>query len=201
MAITISTVRIRCCLCNTEFDKPAKEYNRILRRKNKAFCSPECGFLGQRRPGSVPPAETLQSMTSIGGMRGNWADGFSPFRMHLICAKRRSIKSGIECDLTLPGLLELWGSQKGVCPLTGWIMDNPGTTTSYSRFSQPRKRHPRRASLDRIDNSKGYVCGNVRFICLIANLAKSTFSDEELIEFCRAVSEIKLPAMPPSVAS
>ena len=43
------------------------------------------------------------------------------------------------------------------------------------------------ASLDRIDNSKGYVQGNVRFVSVMFNFARNKFSDEEVIEFAQAV--------------
>ena len=45
----------------------------------------------------------------------------------------------------------------------------------------------RSASLDRIDNSVGYAPGNVRFVSVMANLAKWTWSDDELVSFCRDV--------------
>ena len=47
--------------------------------------------------------------------------------------------------------------------------------------------HLRRASLDRIDNSLGYVKGNVRFISIMANYCRNTFEDKDLMEFCEAV--------------
>ena len=47
---------------------------------------------------------------------------------------------------------------------------------------------PWKPSLDRIDSSKGYLKGNVRFVTVMANLAKGTFSDAELVRFCQAVA-------------
>jgi hypothetical protein len=43
------------------------------------------------------------------------------------------------------------------------------------------------ASLDRIDSQKGYLKGNVRFVALMANLARADFRDRDLLIFCRAV--------------
>lgn len=51
------------------------------------------------------------------------------------------------------------------------------------------------ASLDRIDNSKGYLKGNVRFVSMMANLARSTFSDNELIRFCKSVAVYQHPQL------
>jgi hypothetical protein len=43
-------------------------------------------------------------------------------------------------------------------------------------------------SLDRIDSSIGYVFGNVQIVCVMANYAKSDFSDEQMREFCKAIA-------------
>ena len=45
----------------------------------------------------------------------------------------------------------------------------------------------RKASLDRIDSSIGYVEGNVQWVSKQANLSKHVMSMSELYEFCRKV--------------
>lgn len=86
-------------------------------------------------------------------------------------------------DLTPEYLKALWEEQGGACPFTGWLLELPKDTYGFSEHS------PRNASLDRVDNSKGYVQGNVRFIALMANIARCDFSDTEVVDFCRAVVE------------
>ena len=49
---------------------------------------------------------------------------------------------------------------------------------------------PYTASLDRIDSEKGYVKENVRFVAVIANFSKNKFSDEDVIDFCEAVTQV-----------
>jgi hypothetical protein len=78
----------------------------------------------------------------------------------------------------------LWESQNGICPFTGWQLELPKWTNGWTE-----KQKPQRASLDRIDCSKGYIQGNVRFISVIANYARNSFDDKEVIEFCKAVTE------------
>lgn len=39
-------------------------------------------------------------------------------------------------------------------------------------------------SLDRLDNSLGYIVSNVRLACCMANLARNAFSDEEFYRMC-----------------
>ena len=45
-----------------------------------------------------------------------------------------------------------------------------------------------RASLDRIDSSKGYVIGNVQFVSTPINLMKSTMSDLETKQYLKLIS-------------
>ena len=44
--------------------------------------------------------------------------------------------------------------------------------------------------IDRIDNNKGYVKGNIRLLCHWINNAKSTYGDELLDEFVLARAEV-----------
>jgi hypothetical protein len=46
---------------------------------------------------------------------------------------------------------------------------------------------PTAASLDRIDSTKGYIAGNVEFVCRFVNLGKSDLSREEVMKFIAAV--------------
>lgn len=80
----------------------------------------------------------------------------------------------------------LWEKQNGICPYTGWKLELPRTTTGFLDNQSSK-----RASVDRINISKGYVEGNIQFVSVIANFAKNTFSDDQLIEFCKAVADYK----------
>ncbi len=70
----------------------------------------------------------------------------------------------------------------GVCPFTKQKLELK--THNYKTH-----RNPYQASLDRIDNSKGYIKGNVRFVALIFNYARNDFSDEQVLDFCQKVTE------------
>lgn len=69
----------------------------------------------------------------------------------------------------------LWEAQGERCALTGWPLD-------FTRRWQPR-----RASLDRIDPSRGYTLDNVRIVALIVNLGRNALNDSQFREFCQAV--------------
>ena len=47
------------------------------------------------------------------------------------------------------------------------------------------EKKPFKPSIDRIDNTKGYTKDNVKICWLIENYCKNTFTDEDVIEFCR----------------
>ncbi|HAX79555.1 MAG TPA: hypothetical protein DCY88_27925 [Cyanobacteria bacterium UBA11372] len=114
-------------------------------------------------------------------------DEYSPFRQHFKLARRRMKTHGRECAISLEYLRKLWEKQGGCCAYAGWELDNPETTNDWNNSNL----HPRKASLDRIDSSVGYVPGNVQFVSLIANFAKRDFQEEELLEFCQAVAEYR----------
>jgi hypothetical protein len=85
-------------------------------------------------------------------------------------------------NIDLKYLEYLWKKQKGICPFTG----NKMRVITNKISKEPRT--PYDASLDRIDNDKGYVKGNLRFISLMANYGLNRFTDYDLIEFCQEVS-------------
>lgn len=68
-----------------------------------------------------------------------------------------------------------------VCPKTGLKFEYEIKGKSF------KERHPLSPSLDKIDPAKGYVKGNVQVVCWWYNLAKSTYTDEEVLELCKAV--------------
>lgn len=90
-------------------------------------------------------------------------------RKHLINnAKSRIKRYGNEVALSVEDILV-----PEQCPILGIKFDNE------SRAFKP--------SLDRIDNSKGYIKGNVQVISFRANMMKNDASKEELISFAKWV--------------
>lgn len=88
----------------------------------------------------------------------------------------------IPFEVDMSFLWELFLSQNRICALTG----EPLTLNAENR-----KRG--NASLDRIDNSKGYVKGNVRWVLRDANLMKRTLSDAELLRYAKLIIKYSLP--------
>lgn len=91
-----------------------------------------------------------------------------PKRFILIRLKRNAKVTGIEFNLReedIPTFPEY-------CPVFPWLK---------LIYAVGRGRQPGSISIDRIDNSKGYVPGNIRIVSWAANEAKSNLTDRELV--------------------
>jgi hypothetical protein len=84
-----------------------------------------------------------------------------------------TFKKNIEFDLDEVFLEELLKNQNGLCGVTNVpiIIPTKNETKIYET-----------ASLDRVDNSKGYIKGNVMWVALGVNYMKNRHSNEDLKE-------------------
>tara|TARA_R110000822_G_C15118878_1_gene473770 strand:+ start:135 stop:671 length:537 start_codon:yes stop_codon:yes gene_type:complete len=176
----MSKVKLKCPVCNTEFERAKKEFNRSQKVGRKSYCSRNCtGIankpnLGEYLGKGINPELWGKKWTE---------DQFTPFRYFLKCAKgRRHLKGDTNLDLHY--LKDLWDEQQGICPLTGWNMILPKSSTRGFNSSKS----PKNTSLDRVDNSLGYIKGNVRYVSVMANYCRNTFTDQEVKTFCEAVT-------------
>lgn len=88
-------------------------------------------------------------------------------------AKARAKDRGIEFSLTLEDIVI-----PEFCPILG---------TELSAHSGKSGGLPDSPALDRIDNSKGYVKGNVMVMSHLANMMKSSATTEQMILFAKWV--------------
>ena len=158
----MKTIKLKCDECGKEFEKSKGEYNRRIKiGKDKFYCGLSCA--GKN---SSVHLKKHHGKYNCNLRCGSKKDEFSPFREFIRCAKRRC-----ETDIDLEYLKDLWEKQDGKCAITkiDLILE--------------RNHLPFQASLDRIDCSKGYIKGNVRFICLIANYARNKWDDDAVTQF------------------
>lgn len=94
--------------------------------------------------------------------------------------KNRSIAKNLECTITPEYLERLFVEQGGKCALTG-------VELKFSSTSSSARQRDTTASPDRIDSSKGYIPGNVRWVHKRINMMKNDMSDEEFKEWCRKI--------------
>lgn len=91
-------------------------------------------------------------------------------------------------DVTIEFLWDLFLLQDRKCALSGipitlnprWSQQNKGRVTKIIQS----------ASLDRIDNTKGYEITNVQWVHKDINLMKGSMREEVFINFCRLVSNM-----------
>lgn len=85
---------------------------------------------------------------------------------------------GIEFNIQIEDLWELLLKQNRKCALSGLEI----------KFSKIRKdRKNKTISLDRIDNSKGYVKNNIQFVHKHINIMKNKFEESYFIELCKNI--------------
>ena len=95
----------------------------------------------------------------------------------LTSIKSRAKKKGIDFNLELSDLII-----PEFCPKTGIsLVKHRGNSTNDKFYDTP--------SVDRIDCSKGYIKGNIQIVCYWYNVAKLTFTDKQMLEFCKKVIE------------
>lgn len=187
----VKMVTLECEFCKESFQRLASEHKRNLAKGRSVTCSLSCSSC--LRMSKVSKTTKIEM-----GMRlakycqdnkiSNKAFPIEirPFKVFLKNIRMRNAKKGIcKTEITVEYLKELWESQNGICPYTGWKM------TYLKSHTDKLKLTPDRASLDRIDSSKGYEKGNLQFICWMAQIAKNSYSEEDLINFCKAVTNYR----------
>lgn len=178
----MSTIKLICDICHIEFEKEKKEYNRRIRLGKKEFyCSMSCSGKSEN---NLTHIKKVKSDFPIWEHSNKAEDEFSPFRPVLNRIRTRSrVNTNKDYDLTLQDLKDLWEDQDGKCPFTGFRLD---LRTYKENLKVPLTIEV--ASLDRIDNHLGYIKGNVRWVSVMFNMARNTFSDEDVIRFSEAVA-------------
>lgn len=160
---------VNCDLCGKTCSKPVSEIKRNTNLGRKMFCSRACSV----KYGNSLPRNT-ENRYDISKHAGNSKDEFTGFRYMLRSAKSRYK----DFDLTLQDLKDIWESQNGMCPYTGFALElRTYKKKTFNRLKQ--------ASLDRIDSSKGYIKDNVEIVALPINYLKSSFSKEETQTFLK----------------
>jgi len=167
-------ISIKCDTCLIDFEKPLSEYNRNLKLNRKNFCSRSC--CGKNSL-NLSHLKNVKSSYDISQHSANQSDEFTGFRYYFRNAKGRFK----DFNLTLEDIKNQWEIQKGKCPYTNFNLI----------LYKPKEEHPYhlRASLDRIDSSKGYTKENIEFVSLPINYLKSDqLTKEKTLELLKVIS-------------
>jgi hypothetical protein len=157
-------------LCGKSFTKDISEVKRNQKRGSNNYCSLSCS--GKSNHNQLLKFSGNHKLLTP----NNRNDKFTGLREHFRRIKLREK----EVNITLDDLLEIWETQKGICPYTGLLLIHPKDSKNYSMLYK--------ASLDRIDSSLGYIKGNIQFISVSANFAKGTMSHNEMVNFCKIIA-------------
>jgi hypothetical protein len=158
---TSGSVPLVCTKCHAGFERSIVLHARNVQRGNTLpYCSEKCFPRNPRK-----------------------ADDMSPFRKMATALQFRSKRRELEFTIDAEHLRAVWDSQNGVCPFTGWAISlRPGGKRSRGEA------RPEHASVDRVDQTRGYVKGNVRFVALIANFARHVWGDSDVLRFCKSAA-------------
>ena len=176
-------ILLKCPICKKEFEREKKEHNRSRRRGRASYCSRTCS--GHAHTSNLGEHLGLGRPDNL--VSGNRRDEYSPFKWFLKNVKQRNKDKNRKYDIDLEYLKNLWEKQKGICPFTNWQLELPNDSTNWNKDGDKL----RRASLDRIDNSRGYIKGNLRYVSIMANYCRNKFTDQEVKLFCEAVTSYK----------
>lgn len=169
-----------CDNCGKEAQKPLSEYNRNIKLGRKNFCCRACSCTYKNKLYKNNLSDTqLQAQQNIKNYCKNHIDEYTPFRYTL----RNVMKRFKEVTITLEDLKNTWEQQGGICPYTGLKLYLP----TWKKVGTAEQLWCR-ASLDRIDSSKGYVVGNIQFVSTPINFMKSTMSDLETKQYLKLIS-------------
>lgn len=132
--------------------------------------------LGKDRASAIRQAQRLLEIyqTKAVGL------GREKLRSIMHRCKQRAKNSGWEFNLSFDYLVDLASEHGGICALSGipfWTERNGKRVSPWA------------PSIDRIDCTKGYVEGNVRFVCFAVNIALNEWGDEVLLKVARALAE------------
>lgn len=100
----------------------------------------------------------------------------NPIRQRYNLAKDRAKRKGHEFDIDVEYLHELFEQQNGKCAYS-----NVELTQSKSKIIN--------MSIDRIDNSKGYIKGNVVWVSSIVNSMKNDLTEDEFVYVINLIYE------------
>jgi len=94
--------------------------------------------------------------------------------------KGKARDRNISVTVSHQDIWEQFSKQKGRCALTGWTL-NPVT--------RKHKLTEQTASLDRIDNTKGYDKDNIQWVHKNVNRMKYVYSTDEVVQWCRKITK------------
>lgn len=102
---------------------------------------------------------------TVGKRRKKWSSSYQEYLKVLHNQSRSKRKQTKEWNITAEYLNTLWENQDGKCALSGVQMTHHRDGSGIKEFN---------ASIDRIDQERGYEPGNVQLVCYRINILRHT---------------------------
>jgi len=171
-------MKVKCSECGESVEKSDREYKRrrkVMGEDVNFFCNLSCtasfrnkNLTEEQLTRNRHHLLKISKHASNAARRNNYKGRFT---YYLKKARSRNRTMNIDNNC----LEEIWSRQGGRCAISGIeLIINKGRKSD---------KHLRLASLDRIDSTKGYLKGNVRFIAVPLNYAKNDYDNDEFSEF------------------
>ena len=179
-----------CKSCQYAYYRARRSKLNNPRSTEPKICSnKKCAKAGQLQPASCftthrDASDGLSSNCKACQNATKTASAHVFIRILFNAAKRRES----QFDMTLEDWLAIYDAQEGKCALSGIEMTftldkNPPTFNASAK----KLKWPFNISPDQIDAGKGYVRGNVQFVCAQVNMMKAELSIEALVHISRKI--------------
>lgn len=103
-------------------------------------------------------------------------------------ARKASQRRGVEFGLSRDDMAALVDRAKGCCEVSGLPFVQAFGKQPGIGSERDVGRRPWAASLDRIDNAKGYTLDNCRLVCCVTNLAMNEWGEDVLRRLAYAIA-------------
>jgi len=179
---------MECPICKKEFNIAESQYKyQVKAGRTSFYCSLSCA--GKKPENKSHLKKVRKPFTSSGPrhtalktpqefLNSSMKEYIRRFKTR----SKRKVRYG-EVEVTIEHLVEVWNLQQGKCYFTDVALVLP-RDGDYSTVSPNFK-----ASVDRIDNEKGYINGNVRFVSHSTNNLRNSMSDESVYEFFSLIKQ------------
>ena len=178
----MKNIQLICKTCSKSFERSLSQYTYQTKKGRESFCSKSCGttYNNTQYPRTYSANNPRYIIPSH--VRGNKRDEFTGFR-EFICRikKRAKDNTKFECKITIHDLKSVWDNQKGICPYTGLALELPTHKPFNNKLAK--------ASLDRIDSSKGYAADNIQFMSAYINFMKNDLEQSEFNSLLQLIKE------------
>ena len=187
-------LRSECKSCLKARERAKRSRRDIPRSTEPKKCSnKKCPKAGQLQPASGVPSNNSVSgglssnckTCNTAVQRASVTKSVHAFIRNLFNrAKRRANRQGIPFDMKVEDWFAIYDAQGGKCALSGIEMTFTYDKDHLTFNAGANIKWPYNISPDQIDAGKGYVKGNVQFVCAQVNMMKGEVPTHVLLRLC-----------------